>query len=194
LDENIRRLIETFEEEVKIDWFYEYFSGLSDLEREEYFAHAIQKFREEWRRSGREYFKADLGTVGKNIYLIFWAPEGRTRPHRHIYPKSTVGSLAKIYVLEGTLTQDLFAIWDEDCEILSRSEHPANGDPIEEDGEIVHRLGNKSLTQWAVSLHEFVPGFRMKVFDFGRNSEWFEDGTQDTLGRPPHNAKQIWRR
>jgi hypothetical protein len=89
------------------------------------------------------------------------------------------------------LIQELFGIFEENYEVLERNEC-AVGEEIYEDPDSLHRIGNGSLRDWAVSIHEFTPGFKMKVYDFAENKKWLVDGNEDTLGDPRDDAGPIW--
>ena len=135
----------------------------------------------------RPYYKKVLMNASDScMILIVWAPEGKTRPHKH------GGSNTKIHVLQGALEQDLFAMWDEGCERLERCVH-LEGEEFEENPETVHRIGNASPFDWAVSLHLFEPPLEeMEVFDFAYNQRWTVKGGEDTMGDPPSDAAPIW--
>lgn len=185
-------LINDFE---TIEQYVEYFHNMEEREREAIFSQDIIRCRRLWQARGTQYCKKTL-TEGNGhcIQLMFWAPEGKTRPHEHLYPDEVRGAPATIYILRGTLTQDLFGILDEDYMHLQSNKHGAWDEPIFEDHSAIHRIGNPSLREWAVSIHEFVPGFKMRVYDFGLNLQWVVEGTQDTLGPPPKDAEPIWPR
>ncbi len=135
----------------------------------------------------RPYYKKVLVRAEDScIVRIIWAPEGRTRPHKH------GGSSAKIYVLQGALAQELFALWDEGCGLLERCIH-SEGEEFDEDPETIHRIGNASPFEWAVSLHIFEPALKaMEVFDFAYNERWTVHGDEDTMGEAPSDAVPIW--
>lgn len=137
----------------------------------------------------RPYYKKVVVSADDScIVRIIWTPEGKTRPHKH------GGSSAKIYVLQGALEQDLFSMWEEKCEFLERCIH-LEGEEFEENPETVHRIGNASPFDWAVSLHLFEPPLEeMEVFDFAYNERWTVKGDEDTMGEPPKSALPIWPR
>ena len=147
----------------------------------------IQRHKNLPRTQRRPYYKQVLLRYDDScIVRIVWAPEGRTRPHKH------GGSSVKIYVAQGTLEQDLFVLWGEGCKLQERFIH-LEGERFCEDPETVHRIGNASPLDWAISLHLFVPPLEtMEVFDFTYNEHWIVQGDEDTLGEPPSDAIPIW--
>lgn len=135
----------------------------------------------------RPYYKKVVVSADDScIVFIVWTPEGKTRPHKH------GGSGAKIHVLKGALMQDLFAVWNESGEVLEQVMH-LEGEEFCEDPETVHRIGNASPFDWAVSLHLFEPPLtEMEVYDFAYNQRWTVKGDEDTMGEAPSDAKPIW--
>ena len=135
----------------------------------------------------RPYYKKVLVRAEDScIVRIIWAPEGRTRPHKH------GGSSAKIYVVQGALAQELFALWDQGCGLLDRCIY-SEGEEFDEDPETIHRIGNASPSDWAVSLHLFEPPLEeMEVFDFAYNERWTARGDEDTIGEAPGDVVPIW--
>ena len=178
-----------------IEEYVAYFRNMSEAQREDYFMPEIQRCKNLQRRIGKQYCKKTLLHNKKRcIQLMVWAPEGKTRPHEHLYRLVDKGAPATIYVLRGGIVQDLFAILDEGYEHLESNFHHAGDEPIIEDPSSIHRIGNASLKDWTITIHEFVPGFQMLVYDFGLNLIWIVDGKQDTLDSPPENALPIWPR
>lgn len=171
--------------------YIQYFEKMGDAGREKYFLGCIRGYERRWLETGKrqQYFK-QFGKESDDycVVMMFWAPGGHTRPHEHLYAGK--GSPAKIHVLYGGLVQELFDLSDEKHECVKRNEYSA-GSEFQEEPDSLHRISNKSPCDWAVSMHEFVPGFQMRVYDFQRNLQWIVDGHEDTLGDPPENAEQI---
>ncbi len=161
---------------------------MSEANQREYFDNIINKYKKLPKRERRPYYKTSVKSMDEfSIARIVWTPDGRTMPHKH------GGSEALIRVLYGGLTQELFAIWEEDYEILERNEYSA-WEEIEESPETVHRIGNKSSRQWAVSLHLFDPRLdSMEVYNLEDNWRCIVRGDSDTvLTFRPKNAVPIW--
>lgn len=172
--------------------------NMTVLEREEYFNLHIGRYQSRWLAFDQQYFKEILkGSEDRRLYIMYWAPKGMTRPHQHIYEDK--GAPATIYILRGGLSQELYAIFDEGYERLEKNEFSA-GEEICEEPNSLHAIGNSSAHDWAVSIHEFVPGFKMRVYDFNfvrdgkKGRQWIVDGKEDTLGDPPESATPIWPR
>ncbi|MBI1888628.1 MAG: hypothetical protein HYS15_01710 [Candidatus Spechtbacteria bacterium] len=159
----------------------------SDPAYKNFYNQILQRYKKLPPCERRPYYKeVMMGAHDWCIVRIFWTPEGKTRPHKH------GGSNTRIHVLQGTLEQDLFAVWDEGCELLERCIY-LEGEEFSEDPETVHRIGNASPFDWAVSLHLFEPPLeKMEVFDFTYNERWTVKGGEDTMGDPPKDALPIW--
>ena len=154
----------------------------------------LEKFQTSWAKTrNKSYFKVKV-PQSDNLYLMFWAPNGYTRPHEHLYPDGYTGVPATIYVLRGRLVQQHYILYAVGYDLLSESDYWVGGEPMEEDAQVLHRIVNPSLKDWAVSIHEFVPGFKMRVYEFALNKKWIVSGRRDTLGRPSDDAKPIWPR
>lgn len=152
----------------------------------------LEEFKNRWLKTSRSYFKLRVAN-STNLYLMFWSPNGYTRPHEHLYPDGYTGAPATIYVLRGGLVQEHFSIQEaHQYHLLSASDYWTSGEPMEEDENVLHRIGNASLKDWAISIHEFVPGFTMRVYEFSLNKKWIVSGRRDTLGPPPKDAEPIW--
>jgi len=178
-----------------IEDYANYYRWMPGYDREKLFAHNIAIYELERRRSKKNYFKLELKSSSDHcVFLMFWAPEGKTRPHQHVYEGR--GSAAAIHVLKGTIVQELFRIGEAQEELLEYNEYfyGYGQEAIQEEPDCVHRIGNKSLSSWAITVHEFTPGFAMRVYDFELNRTWLIAGNEDTLGDPPYDAEPIWPR
>lgn len=161
---------------------------MSLKEKEKQYAFALRRLSE---RPRRQYHKIPYGENNDTcVIVIFWAPDGKTRPHSH------GGSPARIRVVHGALAQDEFRIGDKPpAEWLGSTIHSTrkDWDMVEEPGG-VHRVRNCLVTECSISVHEFKLDFSMEIFDiFESRLRWPVLGGEDTLGNPPANAVPIWR-
>lgn len=136
----------------------------------------------------RPYYKDVISqTEDGCVIIIYWAPNGGTRPHSH------GGSPAKIHVLLGCLVQEVFKIGDmPPAKTAFRKNHFAHKAPniIERPG-VVHRVSNVLVTEWSISIHKFNRDFTMEIYDFEENLRWPVRGENDTTG-DPESAVPIW--
>jgi predicted metal-dependent enzyme (double-stranded beta helix superfamily) len=163
---------------------------LPEDDKARHFEEIVNRYKHLPKKSRRPYYKEIVRKTSEStIILTIWAPGGSTMPHEH------GGSQAMIRVLFGDLVQELFSIWEEDYEVLERNEY-ACGEEIVEDQSSVHKIGNKSLRRWAVSLHLFEPPLlEMEVYNFEENWRSKVGGDEDThvlTATRPKNAVPIW--
>lgn len=170
--------------------FIDYIEGLTEQGKNKYFFDwHIRSFERRSKELQRPYYKDMISETSDGcVVIIYWAPDGRTRPHSH------GGSLAKIHVLRGGLAGEVFEIGEAPpVKTASRKIYSTHKDrDIIENPGVVHRICNVLLNDWSVSIHKFKRDFTMEVYDFTRNLRWPIRGEEDTLGDPPENAIPIW--
>jgi len=167
----------------------DYLERMTEHEREEYFADTIKSLSHPSKGPLKPYYKVPYGENNDTcVIMIFWAPDGRTRPHSH------GGSSARVRVVRWALAQDKYEIGESPpAKWLGRTVHSTHKDwdIIEEPGG-VHRICNCSIVDWSVSVHEFYLDFSMEIYDFESNLHWPVEGEEDTLGKLSENAVPIW--
>jgi len=155
--------------------------SLSEEERQVYFAECIKDLESLPKRKKRPYYKflvSENKTKGYCLIMIFWTPNGETRPHMH------GDSRAKIKVLQGTLCQTNFTLMEPKRNLrkffIGRTYDALDG-IIDEYPDTIHSVKNSSKYDWAVSLHLFTPELaEMTIYNFEENWRCDIKGDVDT--------------